>query len=155
MVSIVEHRDHEALQIESGQSVVALMTSPFTEGRLEFDLAFKDRIPPWICFNVNDHQSSQRLMLNPWAKTMSSNQDRLCQAILSKTSDTTLVVNYLTRKEPYDTRNWVHLAIVIENELCKIYVDNDEAPVVSIHSPFDGGTIGLRGTGLIRNLHIM
>ena len=135
-------------QLRKVQNVV------FSSGRIEFDLAFPGRTPPWICFGVQSKDDADKVMFNPWSKNSVPGASRLYQAVLTKRKRNSLVINYRESSDAFDASLWAHIKFDMCAGRRRIFLEGDRTPAIELDNPFARGTIGIQGNCYIRNLRV-
>ncbi len=156
-LSVESYRGHKAVKIQTPRinSSAKIPGLEFSEGRLEFELAPTGRVPPWICFHSKRRNKPNQLMVNPWPKArVPSSTSRLYQAVLTRAESNSLVINYRQGDDKFDPTRWMHVAIVSNERLCRIYIDRDEIPAIVVDSFFNASVIGIHGSCFIRNVTV-
>ncbi len=153
-LSVESYRGHQAVKIRTRgmNSSAKIQNLNFSEGRLELEIAFTGRIPPWICFHGIRGNEADQMMVNPLAETQGSSTSRLYRAVLTREKFNSLIINYRQVHDKFDPTRWTHVAIVSNEGLCRIYIDRDEIPVGVLESFFNAGVIGIRGECFVRNV---
>ena len=154
-LQVETYRGHKSLSIRGTTTSIAQVEDVvFSSGRIEFDLAFAGRIPPWICFGVKGETEADMVTMNPWPSHESLGNTRLFRAILTKRQRNFLVLNYRQSSETFDANRWVHVRIDVCEKRCRIFIDDDRTPAIELDNPLAGGTVGIQGNCYIRNLKI-
>lgn len=154
-LKIDTYRGHESLSIQgTANSIARVEDVAFSSRRIEFDLAFAGRIPPWICFGVKDETEADKVRLNPWPKHRYPGNSRLYQAVFTKQQRNFLVLNYRQSSEEFDANRWVHVRIDLRQNRFRIFINQDRTPAIDVDNPMAGGTVGIQGSCYIRNLKI-
>lgn len=152
-LTVDDYRGLEALAIEGrrADSYVKLEGLEFESGRIEFDLAYSGKIPPWICLGLRSDGSADRLRFNP---TSEPGTARLSRAVLTKNERNSLVLNYRQLRQSFDANGWLHVELAIKDGICWITVGNDSQVTMLLENPFADGGFAIQGNCYIRNFKV-
>jgi len=150
-----EYGGKTALHLTGTQTSSAFLPDvEFRNGTIEVDIAAPGRATPGIGFRGRRNgQWSNRILFNHWAGEQKGKHDVIEQAVVTRRTNTTLLLNIRRPARPpnrpwKEANDWFHVKVVVRADSVKIFLSDKTKPDIEVGEMLtkgEKGTLGLCG----------